>query len=132
MPIKALAKPIWVICARPPRLVPPGCRLRGRPGGLRTAARRVGWTQKRKTKDGVGRFRACYRDIRGQVQSARTFAKEREADKAVDVTRSVAYFHNANISSHAGDAVVGGHRRRHGGHRLATAAAHAAASASRG
>jgi hypothetical protein len=58
----------------------------------------VGWTQKRKTKDGVGRFRACYRDIRGQVQSARTFAKEREADKAVDVTRSVAYFHNANIT----------------------------------
>jgi hypothetical protein len=50
------------------------------------------------TKDGVGRFRACYRDIRGQVQSARTFAKEREADKAVDVTRSVAYFHNANIT----------------------------------
>jgi len=58
----------------------------------------VGWTQKRKTRDGVGRFRACYRHIRGQVQSARTFAKEREADKAVDVTRSVAYFHNANIT----------------------------------
>jgi hypothetical protein len=73
-------------------------RLRGRSGGLRTAARRVGWTQNRKTKDGVGRFRARYRQIRGQVQSARTFAKEREADKAVDVTRSVAYFHNANIT----------------------------------
>jgi integrase len=42
----------------------------------------VGWTQKRKTKDGVERFRACYRDIRGQIQSAGTFAKEREADKA--------------------------------------------------
>jgi hypothetical protein len=98
VPIKALAKPIWVIRARPPRLVSPGCRLRGLPGGLRTAARRVGWTQKRKTKDGVGRFRACYRDIRGQVQSARTFAKEREADMAVDVTRRVAYFHNANIT----------------------------------
>ena len=98
VPIKAPAKPIWVICARPPRLVPAGCRLRGRPGGLRTAARRVGWTQKRKTKDGVGRFCACYRDIRGQVQRASTFAKEREADKAVDVTRSVAYFHNANIT----------------------------------
>jgi hypothetical protein len=98
VPIKALAKPIWVFCARPPGLVPTCCRLRGRSGGLRAAARRVGWTQKRKTKDGVGRFRACYRDIRGRVQSARTFAKEREADKAVDVTRSVTYFHNANIT----------------------------------
>jgi hypothetical protein len=58
----------------------------------------VGWTQKRKTKDGVGRFCACYRDIRGQVQRASTFTKEREAGKAVDVTRSVAYFHNANIT----------------------------------
>ena len=42
----------------------------------------MGWTQKRKTKDGVGRFCACYRDICGQVQRASTFAEEREADKA--------------------------------------------------
>ena len=42
----------------------------------------MGWTQKRKTKSGVERFRACYRDIRGQIQSAGTFAKERDADKA--------------------------------------------------
>lgn len=42
----------------------------------------MGWTQKRKTKSGAERFRACYRDIRGQIQSAGTFAKERDADKA--------------------------------------------------
>jgi quercetin dioxygenase-like cupin family protein len=42
----------------------------------------MGWTQKRKTKSGAECFRACYRDIRGQIQSAGTFAKEREADKA--------------------------------------------------
>jgi integrase len=42
----------------------------------------MGWSQKRKTKDGVERFRACYRDIRGQIQTAGTFAKERDADKA--------------------------------------------------
>jgi integrase len=42
----------------------------------------MGWTQKRKTKSGAERFRACYRDIRGQIQSAGTFAREREADRA--------------------------------------------------
>ena len=42
----------------------------------------MGWTQKRKTKGGAERFRACYRDIRGQIQTAGTFAKERDADKA--------------------------------------------------
>jgi integrase len=42
----------------------------------------MGWTQKRETKSGAVRFRACYRDIRGQIQSAGTFAKERDADKA--------------------------------------------------
>jgi len=42
----------------------------------------MGWTQKRKTKGGAERFRACYRDIRGQIKSAGTFAKERDADKA--------------------------------------------------
>jgi len=42
----------------------------------------MGWTQKRKTKGGAERFRACYRDIRGPIQSAGTFAKERDADKA--------------------------------------------------
>jgi integrase len=42
----------------------------------------MGWTQKRKAKSGTERFRACYRDIRGQIQSAGTFAKERDAEKA--------------------------------------------------
>jgi hypothetical protein len=42
----------------------------------------MGWTQKRTTKSGAERFRACYRDIRGQIQSAGTFAKERDADRA--------------------------------------------------
>jgi len=42
----------------------------------------MGWSQKRKTKDSVERYRACYRDIRGQIQSAGTFSKERDADKA--------------------------------------------------
>jgi integrase len=42
----------------------------------------MGWSQKRNTKDGDERFRACYRDVRGQIQSAGTFAKERDADKA--------------------------------------------------
>jgi integrase len=42
----------------------------------------MGWSQKRETKDGVDRYRACYRDLRGQIQSAGTFGKERDADKA--------------------------------------------------
>jgi len=42
----------------------------------------MGWTQKRMTKEGAERFRACYRDIRGQIQTAGTYAKEREAEKA--------------------------------------------------
>jgi integrase len=42
----------------------------------------MGWIQKRKTNSGTERFRACYRDIRGQIQSAGTFAKERDAEKA--------------------------------------------------
>jgi len=42
----------------------------------------MGWSQKRKAGDGSYRYRACYRDVRGQIQSAGTFASEREADKA--------------------------------------------------
>jgi integrase len=43
---------------------------------------RVGWAQARLSKDGTPRFRACYRDARGKVCSAGTFATERAADKA--------------------------------------------------
>jgi integrase len=42
----------------------------------------MGWTQKRKTKDGETRYRACYRDIRGRIQAAGTFSNKRDADKA--------------------------------------------------
>jgi len=42
----------------------------------------MGWSQKRTTKDGAERYRACYRDHRGVIQTAGTFAKERDADKA--------------------------------------------------
>ena len=42
----------------------------------------MGWSQKRNTKDGGKRYRACYRDIRGQIQSAGTYSNKRDADKA--------------------------------------------------
>jgi integrase len=42
----------------------------------------MGWSQKRITKDGGKRYRACYRDVRGQIQSAGTFSSKRDADKA--------------------------------------------------
>jgi integrase len=42
----------------------------------------MGWLQKRATKGGEVRYRACYRDVRGQIQTAGTFAKERDANKA--------------------------------------------------
>lgn len=42
----------------------------------------MGWTQARTTKDGGVRYRACYRDIRGRIQSAGTFTTEKQADKA--------------------------------------------------
>jgi integrase len=42
----------------------------------------MGWTQERTTKDGGVRYRACYRDLRGQIQTAGTFAKSKDADKA--------------------------------------------------
>ena len=42
----------------------------------------MGWSQMRESKDGGTRYRACYRDIRGQIQSAGTFARERDANKA--------------------------------------------------
>ena len=42
----------------------------------------MGWTQKRKSKDGDVRYRACYRDLRGQIQAAGTYSNRRDADKA--------------------------------------------------
>ena len=42
----------------------------------------MGWSQKRNTEDGGKRYRACYRDIRGQIQSAGTYSSKRDADKA--------------------------------------------------
>jgi len=42
----------------------------------------MGWSQERPGKDGKVRFRACYRDLRGHVRSAGTFATKRLADKA--------------------------------------------------
>jgi hypothetical protein len=42
----------------------------------------MGWTQKRKTRDGGIRYRACYRDVRGRIQAAGTFSNRRDADKA--------------------------------------------------
>jgi len=42
----------------------------------------MGWSQKRIAKDGAKRYRACYRDIRGQIQTAGTFSSKRDADKA--------------------------------------------------
>jgi integrase len=42
----------------------------------------MGWTQKRTTKDGENRYRACYRDLRGRIQAAGTFSSRRAADKA--------------------------------------------------
>jgi len=41
----------------------------------------VGWSQERQGKNGT-RYRACYRDLRGRIRSAGTFATERAADKA--------------------------------------------------
>ncbi|HVB42586.1 MAG TPA: N-terminal phage integrase SAM-like domain-containing protein [Streptosporangiaceae bacterium] len=42
----------------------------------------MGWSQKRITKDGGKRYRACYRDARGQIRSAGTFSSKRDADRA--------------------------------------------------
>jgi hypothetical protein len=42
----------------------------------------MGWSQKRITTDGAKRYRACYRDVRGQIQTAGTFSNKRHADKA--------------------------------------------------
>ena len=42
----------------------------------------MGWSQERKTKAGKRRYRACYRDLRGRIQTAGTFATEKQADKA--------------------------------------------------
>ncbi len=42
----------------------------------------MGWSQKRKTKDGGTRYRSCYRDVRGRIQSAGTFSNKRDSDKA--------------------------------------------------
>src|SRR5260370_10965802 len=42
----------------------------------------MGWTQRRSTKTGGVRYRACDRDLRGQIQAAGTFCTEREAVRA--------------------------------------------------
>ena len=42
----------------------------------------MGWSQRRKARGGSYRYRGCYRDVRGQIQSAGTFATQREADRA--------------------------------------------------
>ena len=42
----------------------------------------MGWSQKRKTKEGETRYRSCYRDVRGRIQSAGTFSNKRDSDKA--------------------------------------------------
>jgi hypothetical protein len=42
----------------------------------------MGWTDKRKDRNGATRYIAKYRDARGRKQSAGTFAAKRDADKA--------------------------------------------------
>ncbi len=42
----------------------------------------MGWSQARTTKTGAQRFRAFYRDLRGQICGAGTYATEKAADKA--------------------------------------------------
>src|SRR5262249_60261144 len=42
----------------------------------------MGWNQKRTTRNRGIRYRACYRDLRGQIQTAGTFSSKRNADKA--------------------------------------------------
>src|SRR5215468_6673935 len=42
----------------------------------------MGWTHRRRTKNGGVRYRACYRDLRSQIQAAGTFSTEREVDRA--------------------------------------------------
>lgn len=42
----------------------------------------MGFARKRVGRDGEVRYLACYRDLKGQVRSAGTFASQRQADKA--------------------------------------------------
>jgi hypothetical protein len=42
----------------------------------------LGWSQRRITDGGKERWRACYRDARGVIQSAGTYSTEAKADKA--------------------------------------------------
>ncbi|MBV9164386.1 MAG: tyrosine-type recombinase/integrase family protein, partial [Pseudonocardiales bacterium] len=42
----------------------------------------MGFARKRTGSDGKGRYLACYRDVKGRIRSAGTFASERLADKA--------------------------------------------------
>lgn len=42
----------------------------------------MGWSQQRRSRVGTPRYRACYRDARGQVQTAGTFDSKKRADKA--------------------------------------------------
>jgi hypothetical protein len=42
----------------------------------------MGWVRKRVDEDGKARYQANYRDARGRVHSAGTFATKREAERA--------------------------------------------------
>lgn len=42
----------------------------------------MGFARKRTGRDGTARYLACYRDVKGRVRSAGTFASQRQADKA--------------------------------------------------
>lgn len=42
----------------------------------------LGYSKKRKDKNGKHRYTACYLDIRGQLRSAGTFSNKKESDKA--------------------------------------------------
>src|ERR1700750_785028 len=42
----------------------------------------MGWLVKHSRQNGVTTYTACYRDLRGKVQTAGTFTNEKKADKA--------------------------------------------------
>jgi hypothetical protein len=42
----------------------------------------MGWTRERSSADGLVRFTAYYRDVRGRTRSAGTYSSEKLADKA--------------------------------------------------
>jgi integrase len=51
----------------------------------------VGWTVTRPTRGGRERYRACYRDLRGVIQTAGTFDTERKADRAWQAAEAKVY-----------------------------------------